>query len=636
MRTRVLGLAAVVASLFVFEKSASAQQAPFEGKKFALQQFEPAHAGDRFFGVSDGSVGSKPLYLNLIGNYALNPLKLRDRSTDTDKGYITSTQLYLHLNGTITFKKRLQLNADIPFALAQSGDSVGNVGGATVPKPEGGKLADLRLGVRVAAVGRPLDPFSLGIGFDAWLPTGDGDSLTSDTKPRFNPKVVVSGKKGSLVYAYNMGFLIRSHQDLGTPEIGNAITFGAAVGVQLLGNRLQVGPEIYGNTVLPKDNPGAPLGDGSANKLFGKHSTPIEALLGAKFRVNQIQLGAAVGPGLTSTPGTPQLRALLSVGLIPEETEAPEDTDKDGITDPMDACITVPGVPDPDPKKNGCPPPPPPPDTDKDGIIDSQDACVSVPGVASPEPAKNGCPPDQDGDGIIDSADACPTVPGVASDDPTKNGCPPDKDGDGIPDATDACVDVPGVKSDNPKKNGCPSDKDDDGIPDNKDACPDVAGVEDKDPAKHGCPHKAQISEKTINLNEQVQFDTGKSTIRPESDKLLGEIAQILKDNPDLELISIDGHTDDKGAKGANKALSKARAAAVVKWLSDKKKGAIDPKRLRSEGFGQEKPIADNTTEEGRQKNRRVEIRILRKKGDAPEPKAAPPAKPAPAKPAKK
>jgi outer membrane protein OmpA-like peptidoglycan-associated protein len=193
---------------------------------------------------------------------------------------------------------------------------------------------------------------------------------------------------------------------------------------------------------------------------------------------------------------------------------------------------------------------------------------------------------------------------------------------------------VPGVKSDNPKKNGCPSDKDDDGIPDNKDACPDVAGVEDKDPAKHGCPHKAQISETTINLNEQVQFDTGKSTIRPESDKLLGEIAQILKDNPDIELISIDGHTDDKGAKGANKALSKARAAAVVKWLSDKKKGAIDPKRLRSEGFGQEKPIADNTTEEGRQKNRRVEIRILRKKGDAPEPKAAPPAKPAPAKPA--
>ncbi|MCS6901283.1 MAG: OmpA family protein [Myxococcales bacterium] len=616
MRTRVLGLAAVIASLFVLEKDAAAQQAPFEGKKFALQQFEPAQAGDRFFGVSDGSVGSKPLYLNLIGNYALNPLKLRDRANDTDKGYITSTQLYLHLNGTITFKKRFQLNADIPFALAQSGDNMENVGGASVPKPEGGKLADLRLGVRLAAVGRPLDPFALGIGFDAWLPTEDGEDLTSDTKPRFNPKLVISGKQGNLFYAYNMGVLIRTHQDLGTPEVGNAITFGAAAGIQILDGRLQVGPEIYGNTVLPKDNPSPPQGDGSANKLFGKHSTPVEAILGAKFRVNQIQVGGALGPGLTSTPGTPQLRALLSVGLIPEEIEAPEDRDKDGIADPMDACPDTPGIPDPDPKKNGCPPPPPPPDTDGDGIIDPQDACPTVPGVASPDPTKNGCPADQDGDGVVDAQDACPTVPGVANPDPAQNGCPPDKDGDGIPDAQDACVDVPGVKSDDPKKNGCPPDTDGDGIIDSKDACPNEPGVEDKDPAKNGCHHRAVVSSRTIELNEQVQFDTGKATIRPASDKLLSEIAQILRDNPDIELVSIDGHTDNVGNKAANKILSKNRAAAVVKWLSDKKKGGIDPKRLRSEGFGQDKPIADNSTEEGRQKNRRVEIRILRRKGD--------------------
>ena len=627
MRTRVLGLAAIATTMFAFEQTAAAQQAPF-AEKFALQQFEPAPAGDRFFGVADGSVGSKPLYLNLIGNYALNPLKLRDRSTGEDKGYITSTQLYLHLNGSITLAKRLLINADIPFALAQSGDTIGNVGATAVPKPSGGKLADLRLGLRIAAVGRPLDPFSLGIGFDAWLPTGDSNNYTSDGKPRFNPKLEVSGKQGSLVYAWNLGFLIRNHKDLGTPEIGNAITFGGAIGF-LVSPALQIGPEIYGNTVLPKDNT-----DGTTNKLFGKHSTPVEALLGAKFRVKEIQLGAAVGPGLTSAPGTPQLRALLSVGLIPQETEAPVDSDKDGIADPMDACPQVPGVPDPDPKKNGCPPPPPPPDTDRDGIIDAQDACKEVPGVPSPDPTKNGCPADKDGDGIVDAADACPTVPGVADADPAKNGCPPDKDGDGIYDKNDACVDVPGVKSDDPKKNGCPADKDGDGVPDTKDACPDVPGVVDPDPAKNGCPLKAQISDKNINLNEQVQFDTGKSTIRPESDKLLNEIAQILKDHPEIELISVDGHTDNKGAKAGNKALSAARAAAVVKWLADPKKGAIDKKRMKSEGFGQDKPVADNNTDDGRQKNRRVEIRILKKKGDEPakaEPKAAPKAAPAPA-----
>ena len=630
MRTQLLGLAAVVATLVGFEGKAAAQQTAFGDKKFALQQFEPAPAGDRFFGIPDAAVGSHPLYVNLIGNYALKPLKLQDRSPGQDKelGYITKNQLYIHLNGTITLAKRLLINVDVPFAIAQGGDdNLNNGQQTTFQKPTGGHLGDLRLGLRLALVGHPLDPFSIAVAGDVWLPTGDKDNFTSDGRTRVNPKLVMSGQVGTFYYSYNVGFLFRKYQDLGSPEVGNAITYGAGVGVQLANNMVQIGPELYGNTVVPKNSGENKNLDGSDNELFGRHSTPLEVILGAKFRVGDIQIGAAAGPGLTKAPGTPQLRALLSVGLIPEEKRAPEDRDHDGIVDSMDACIDVPGVPDPDPKKNGCPPPPPPADMDRDGIPDAQDACKDVPGVPNADPAKNGCPPDQDGDGILDNVDACPTVAGVANADPSKNGCPADQDNDGIPDAQDACPAVAGVKSDDPKKNGCPPDKDGDGIIDSKDACPDVAGVSDPDPAKNGCPARAQISGKAIQLNEEVQFDTGKTVIKPASDKLLQEVAQILKDHPEIELVSIEGHTDNVGQPAANLTLSKGRAASVVKWLTDKKKGAIDPRRLRSDGYGDTIPVADNTTADGRQKNRRVEIKILKLKGepaDKPTPHPAP------------
>jgi outer membrane protein OmpA-like peptidoglycan-associated protein len=627
MRTRVLGLAAFIASLVAFEQNASAQSAPdlFGGHRFALQQFEPAPAGDRFFSVNDATVlGHTKGFVTLLGNYALRPLKLRDTTTSEDKGYITSTQLYLHLDASFSLMNRILLNVDVPFAVAQSGDSISAPGGADVPSPKSGKLADLRLGLRINLVGTQKDPFAVGIQGDVWLPTGDKDNLTSDGKARVQPKLVISGNAGGFIYAVNGGFLIRSHQDLGTPEVGNAITFGAAVGVLAMDNKLQIGPEIYGNTVLPAD--------GSDSPFLGTHSSPIEAILGAKLRLGDLVLGAGAGPGLTKTPGTPALRALLSVGLVPTIEEAPKDRDKDGISDPMDACPDVPGVPDPDPKKNGCPPPPPPPDADKDGIPDAQDACPDKPGVPNADPTKNGCPPDRDNDGIVDTADACPDVAGVANADPAKNGCPADQDNDGIPDNLDACPAVAGVKSDDPKKNGCPPDRDNDGIIDSVDACPDVPGIESRDPKKNGCPSLARIEGKQIRISEQVRFKTGKADIEAASDKLLNDVAAILKDNPEIETIRIEGHTDNKGAKGANQVLSQKRAEAVKTWLV--KKGGIDAKRMTAKGFGQDKPLADNATDEGRTINRRVEFHIG-EKGDATITKVAPKG-PAPKAPAPK
>jgi len=101
-----------------------------------------------------------------------------------------------------------------------------------------------------------------------------------------------------------------------------------------------------------------------------------------------------------------------------------------------------------------------------------------------------------------------------------------------------------------------------------------------------------------------INFDTGQSTIKPESEKIIDEIAALLQNNPELQL-SIEGHTDNVGSPASNKALSVARAETVLDAVVGK---GVTASRLCAVGWGQEKPIAANRSEEGRAKNRRVEI----------------------------
>jgi OOP family OmpA-OmpF porin len=101
-----------------------------------------------------------------------------------------------------------------------------------------------------------------------------------------------------------------------------------------------------------------------------------------------------------------------------------------------------------------------------------------------------------------------------------------------------------------------------------------------------------------------INFETNKATIKPESKPIVDQIVLLLKDNPTLK-VSVEGHTDNTGAPARNKTLSQERAQSVVNALMA---AGIDKKRLSATGWGQEKPMADNKTEEGKAKNRRVEI----------------------------
>ena len=103
-----------------------------------------------------------------------------------------------------------------------------------------------------------------------------------------------------------------------------------------------------------------------------------------------------------------------------------------------------------------------------------------------------------------------------------------------------------------------------------------------------------------------VEFDFNKAIIKPGYDKDINDLAKVMKDYPDLKVV-IEGHTDNIGTAEYNKKLSQERADAVKKYLVEK---GIDANRIKAQGFGDERPIASNDTEEGRQKNRRVEAAV--------------------------
>ncbi len=306
------------------------------------------------------------------------------------------------------------------------------------------------------------------------------------------------------------------------------------------------------------------------------------------------------------------------------------DRDGDKIIDKTDSCPDDAGTPE----FAGCP------DKDGDKIIDKKDDCVDVPGLAE----FNGCP-DRDGDKIPDHKDDCPDVAGTEE----FIGCP-DTDGDKLRDIDDKCPEKVG-----PIHNfGCPEIKlqllaygskvlEEVVIEDGKFnfkqnfkketasfkilglgsdtitqvyvTSPELRGKKaylEKD-GFFRFPKEAEVVQLTVEEQEIVkkafdnlEFATGKAVIKKESYTSLDELAELMKKHEGWKLL-IEGHTDNVGNAASNKTLSKNRANAVKTYLT--KKG-VAATRFTVNWYGPDKPIAPNDTEEGRQKNRRVEMTL--------------------------
>ncbi|PID94807.1 MAG: cell envelope biogenesis protein OmpA [Bacteroidales bacterium] len=279
-------------------------------------------------------------------------------------------------------------------------------------------------------------------------------------------------------------------------------------------------------------------------------------------------------------------------GVEVDSIGCPLDTDQDGVYDYLDQCPNTPQ--DITIDTNGCPL-----DTYQDGVADYLDRCPNTPQEAVNLVDKNGCDQDNDQDGVADYLDKCPNTPQGAK--VNTQGCAKDSDQDGVADYMDKCPNTPQEAKSFIDENGCPKDTDGDDVLDYQDKCPNVKGVYDN----NGCP---AVSKDVLKVFKQalhgIQFAFGKATIRSKSYSVLNLVVDIMKNNPEYNL-SIYGHTDSQGSDELNLKLSKDRAKAVRQYLIEK---GIDEARLTSDGYGETKPVADNTTAKGRAENRRVEF----------------------------
>lgn len=540
------------------------------------------------------------LRVGLTGHYEHDPLIVVNERNQRLASLVRS-RVGAHLTGAFGITRWLELGVQVPVVLWQAGDDLSAQGITRISSAVA--LGTPWLQVRGAPLqqvrGAPLD---LSIGLGLGLPLGSDVALTRDATVSVLPTV-----------SAGRNFALGDRPEFF--RVGGSVSV-LARGARTLSPSATVRDEVgsYFSAGLMIST----LGTGLRGELSGRLDVPLtrspvsgELLLGVRSpRLGPVEFYAVGGPGLGNQPGSPLFRVLAGVALVTplKKTEAPvpvvvdrcaaeppapdcprADGDGDGVSNTTDKCPLVMGLG----SLSGCPDV----DTDGDGVFASVDACPDQAGPSS----RRGCPaPDGDGDGLDDDLDRCPAAAGVVA----FSGCP-DSDGDGFEDAADACPTEAGVEA----SRGCPDrDEDGDGVVDRFDACRTVKG-----PATNqGCPATERqlvvITRERLVIRDKVYFASGKAVVLPRSAALLAQIARVLKEHPEIERVSVDGHTDDRGDRQMNQKLSEARAAAVRETLLA---AGVAKERISSRGFGPDQPVQPNATPAGREANRRVEFVII-------------------------
>jgi len=280
--------------------------------------------------------------------------------------------------------------------------------------------------------------------------------------------------------------------------------------------------------------------------------------------------------------------------LVDQHNGCPWDTDGDGVMEGLDMCpATAQGWPVDD---KGCPL-----DTDGDAVPDGVDACADTPKGAIVDP--NGCPADSDKDGIFDGVDRCAATPvGSIVDgiDTATPGCPHDIDSDGIYDGVDQCaLTPPGAIVD---EKGCPKDSDGDRVLDGIDQCPDTPKGARLD--REGCP-RVRLDKSEGQILQNVKFNG--MELYPGVDAWLMLLVEAAQYWPEVSF-EVGVYTDNEGGVAANRAAAARRAEVLRAWLIN---AGVPAKQFVTKAYGPVNFIADNSTEEGRDKNRRVEAKRL-------------------------
>jgi len=482
---------------------------------------------------------------------------------------IVSGQLTADLLGSISIFKWWDVGLGFPIILHQSGEGFPGEG-----EPASGGVGDLRLHMKFRLFRTRSEVFSLALAPYVTFPTGKAvDQFEGAASVTAVPMLAASFEVGRFGTALDLGYRVVKGEENRDVDFDDELLLRAGASFQILREKLTAIAELDMATV--------------AKDAFQKAAeTPLELILGLRYAPKEwLLLNLGGGAGLTSGYATPDFRLFGgAVVTFPKRGKPGADGDGDGIPDSSDGCPNDAEDLDSFEDADGCPDA----DNDGDGVLDADDKCPSEAETANGFEDDDGCPdgaPDPDGDGILGGADKCPTAAEDIDGFEDADGCPDaDNDGDGVLDADDKC---PAAQE---TKNGF---EDDDGCPDSQ----------------------ARIEGNEIEISDKVYFKYGSAEIDSQSFALLDEIAAILAGHPEIELLSVEGHTDSRGKPVYNQILSEQRAAAVVKYLEGK---GIAGARLRSKGFGASKPIVpDAKTDEEFDKNRRVEF-IIAERAEAP------------------
>lgn len=500
---------------------------------------------------------------------------------------LVSDRFGLQVFGALGVFEWLELSAVIPATLYQRGSEELPVASAGLGNPW--------VHARIPIWTDPTRPVLLSAGLGVGVPVGTGSALGNGGLG-FAPRITAGHVYREVQVGLELAGVLR-------PLIDYSGRTGEPL--DLVGSQVSLAAMVTSVALT------GPRGEGSVRvfmPLTGNR-VGVEALLGVRWVVADVELFAAAGPGLWGEPATPQARAYLGAafsnakptrpacieGLPYELADCPDlDKDGDGVPNVRDEAPLEAedqdGFQDNDGK--------PDPDNDTDGVPDDADKCLNERG-----PVENGgCPDlDGDGDGLVDRKDACPTQAGLLD----NQGCPDvDSDGDGVVDRLDGCPQVSGAV----ENKGCPwPDSDADGLSDREDNCPQESGTH----LNLGCPvQKRQLvlmSAERLTTKEKLAFD-GANAVHPRSSALLDNLAAVLVAHPELARLRIEAHTDGLGKPEANLKRSQAQADAVKAALVLR---GVSAARLEALGAGGEQPTDTNDTPAGREANRRVEFIVL-------------------------
>ena len=587
---------------------ALAQTAP-QQPELNAQNYRPPVDSEMTMWTNDASLKSDGTFgARLWGQYVGRPLVYRWSDETLEPEALVSDLLQLDAIGSVTWY-RVRLGVDVPLYLFADGTQV----------VTGTGLGDMAVDLKATLMDTDDQVLGLALGGRLLLPTATVDAPLGQSGLGGEVELIADKRIGDLLLAANLGTRFAPEVVLENVVLNDQLYWRGGAGYAVT-DGFGLSLDLAGQTQY-----GEPLSNAAAS--------PIEGLVGGWGRLGDFVLRAGVGTGLTSGVGSPAFRGLLAFAYEPPTNK---DTDLDGIVDKQDQCVTDPEDKDGWRDEDGCPDP----STmvmfrfvDDDGYaVEGVGSTVSGPGI---EPM------------VKDGAYEAALHPGAYSVVAEANGYEPVNMEAVVPAQTTAEVKVqmkalPGtlvIKTNDPSGKAVAAQ-----WTIGNDFVDSPQGVSEQQikPGKYVLrvqaadykivrqpielapgerkelqftlePSKIVITKEKIELREEVFFDTGKATIKPESFAMLTEVAGVLKDNPDITKISVEGHTDSRGSNLSNQKLSEARAAAVRQFLIDQ---GLQPERLVSQGYGESKPLIQGNNEAAWARNRRVDILILERKAE--------------------